>query len=171
MELVGKLQNIDTNSDKESVVSESSVENLQSESQVENLESGDVVLRDEMTPGNRTSKSREADKACKGKKNKKRVKLIRHDYEAVVAYIEDPEYFCEVMGGGRKTKVGGKYTSKAKAFQIMASHLKIQRGKGLQRHREQRRRARSRSYENRTSRGRGECAVSMKRLDAVRERV
>ncbi|KAL3685231.1 hypothetical protein R1sor_003253 [Riccia sorocarpa] len=125
MELVGKLQNVDTNPDKERHGSgvKSPVENLQSESQVENLESGDMVVRDEMTNGNRTSKSREADKACKGKKNKKHVKLIRQDYEDVVAYIEDPEHFREVMGGGQKTKVGGKCMSKAKAFQIMAFHL------------------------------------------------
>ncbi|KAL3686594.1 hypothetical protein R1sor_009168 [Riccia sorocarpa] len=43
------------------------------------------------------SKSRETDKTCKGKKSKKRVKLIPHDYEAMVAYIEDPEHFSKVM--------------------------------------------------------------------------
>ncbi|KAL3691710.1 hypothetical protein R1sor_005361 [Riccia sorocarpa] len=50
--------------------------------------------------------------------------MIRQDYEAVVSYIEDPENFRQVMGGGPKTKVGGKCMSKTKAFHIMASHLK-----------------------------------------------
>ncbi|KAL3692805.1 hypothetical protein R1sor_006456 [Riccia sorocarpa] len=49
--------------------------------------------------------------------------MIHQDY-AVVSYIEDPDKFREVMGGGRKTKVGGKCMSKAKAFNIMESHLR-----------------------------------------------
>ncbi|KAL3691342.1 hypothetical protein R1sor_004993 [Riccia sorocarpa] len=65
----------------------------------------------------------EMEKASKAKRGKKRVKMIRQDYEAVVAYIEIPENFCQVTGGERKTKVGSKCMSKAKAFQIMASHL------------------------------------------------
>ncbi|KAL3692303.1 hypothetical protein R1sor_005954 [Riccia sorocarpa] len=50
--------------------------------------------------------------------------MIPRDYEAVVTYIEEPENFRQVMGGGKKTKVGGKCISKTKAFHIMASHLK-----------------------------------------------
>ncbi|KAL3679213.1 hypothetical protein R1sor_022169 [Riccia sorocarpa] len=50
--------------------------------------------------------------------------MIREDYEAVVAYIEIPENFRQVMGGGRKTPVGGKCMSKAQAFNIMAAHLR-----------------------------------------------
>ncbi|KAL3685520.1 hypothetical protein R1sor_003542 [Riccia sorocarpa] len=42
----------------------------------------------------------------------------------MVACIEVPEHFRQVMGGGQKTKVGGKCMSKAKAFHIMASHLR-----------------------------------------------
>ncbi|KAL3690822.1 hypothetical protein R1sor_004473 [Riccia sorocarpa] len=38
------------------------------------------------------------------KKGKKLVKMIPHDYDAIVAYIEELENFREVMGGGKKTK-------------------------------------------------------------------
>ncbi|KAL3684898.1 hypothetical protein R1sor_002920 [Riccia sorocarpa] len=67
---------------------------------------------------------REGEKSSKVKSGKKRVKMIREDYETVVAYIEIPENFRQVMGGGRKTPVGGKCMSKAQAFNIMAAHLR-----------------------------------------------
>ncbi|KAL3678959.1 hypothetical protein R1sor_021915 [Riccia sorocarpa] len=58
--------------------------------------------------------------------------MISRDYEAVVAYIEEPENFRQVMGCGKKTKVGGKCISKAKAFHIMTSHLKTLRSMSLE---------------------------------------
>ncbi|KAL3700772.1 hypothetical protein R1sor_018794 [Riccia sorocarpa] len=73
--------------------------------------------------GDKQGKISGGDKNCKSRKSKKRMKMIRQDYEAVVSYIEEPENFRQVMGGGSKTKIGGKCMLKTKAFHIMAANI------------------------------------------------
>ncbi|KAL3686057.1 hypothetical protein R1sor_004079 [Riccia sorocarpa] len=106
----------------------SEVESCSPSSQERGISSTDEMVqgREEVPEKGSKSKktSRGGDKNNKSRRSKKRVKMIRQDYEAVVSYIEDPENFRQVMGGGLKTKVGGKCMSKTKVFHIMASHLK-----------------------------------------------
>ncbi|KAL3696228.1 hypothetical protein R1sor_010304 [Riccia sorocarpa] len=62
------------------------------------------------------------------KVRKRRCKLIKSDFEQMVLYIEHPDNFTKLTGAGRKTKVGGMTTSKAKEFAIMAAVLSRQNG-------------------------------------------
>ncbi|KAL2612489.1 hypothetical protein R1flu_024181 [Riccia fluitans] len=49
--------------------------------------------------------------------------MITEDYDAIVTYIENPEHYRDIMGAGKKTRIGGSTISKVRAFDIMASAL------------------------------------------------
>ncbi|KAL3690807.1 hypothetical protein R1sor_004458 [Riccia sorocarpa] len=49
--------------------------------------------------------------------------MTKHDYELMISYLEVPENFNGITGGGRKTKVGGKNFTKTTAFGHMAVSL------------------------------------------------
>ncbi|KAL3683128.1 hypothetical protein R1sor_001150 [Riccia sorocarpa] len=49
-----------------------------------------------------------------------RHRMIRHDYELIVTYLEVPDNFAAIIGSGRKTKVGGRNLTKTAAFGHMA---------------------------------------------------
>ncbi|KAL3683614.1 hypothetical protein R1sor_001636 [Riccia sorocarpa] len=49
--------------------------------------------------------------------------MSKRDYELIVEYLEDSDHFQQIMGNGKKTKVGGKNLTKKTAFGHMAVHL------------------------------------------------
>ncbi|KAL2649777.1 hypothetical protein R1flu_017905 [Riccia fluitans] len=49
--------------------------------------------------------------------------MITEDYDAIMTYIENPEYYRDITGVGKKTRIGGSTISKFRAFDIMAFAL------------------------------------------------
>ncbi|KAL3684885.1 hypothetical protein R1sor_002907 [Riccia sorocarpa] len=50
-------------------------------------------------------------------------RMTKHDYELMISYLEVPDNFNGITGGGRKTKIGGKNFTKTTAFGHMAVSL------------------------------------------------
>ncbi|KAL2619835.1 hypothetical protein R1flu_000040 [Riccia fluitans] len=76
-----------------------------------------------MTKRGEVGKTRVAEKGKEKGKKKQRVKMITEDYDVVVTYIENPDHYRDIMGVGKKMRIGGSTISKVRAFYIMALAL------------------------------------------------
>ncbi|KAL3691252.1 hypothetical protein R1sor_004903 [Riccia sorocarpa] len=65
-------------------------------------------------------------RAVGSQKSAVRHRMTKHDYELMISYLEVPENFNGITGGGRKTKVGGKNFTKTTVFGHMAVSLYAQ---------------------------------------------
>ncbi|KAL3677214.1 hypothetical protein R1sor_027162 [Riccia sorocarpa] len=62
-------------------------------------------------------------RAVGSQKSAVRHRVTKHDYELMISYLEVPNNFTGITGGGRKTKIGGKNFTKTTAFRHMAVSL------------------------------------------------
>ncbi|KAL3694240.1 hypothetical protein R1sor_007891 [Riccia sorocarpa] len=62
-------------------------------------------------------------RAVGSQKSAVRHRMTKHDYELMISYLEVPDNFNGITGGGRKTKIGGKNFTKTTAFGHMAVSL------------------------------------------------
>ncbi|KAL3698601.1 hypothetical protein R1sor_012677 [Riccia sorocarpa] len=60
---------------------------------------------------------------ARSQKSAVRHRMTKHDFELMISYLEVPDNFNGITGGGRKTKVGGKNFTKTTAFGHMAVSL------------------------------------------------
>ncbi|KAL3684616.1 hypothetical protein R1sor_002638 [Riccia sorocarpa] len=90
---------------------------------------GPAILNRAVSPASSSSSSnsemklRAMARLVEAQKNAARHRMTKQAYEMIVSYLENPNHFAAIPGGGRETRIAGKTWTKMTAFGHMAVTL------------------------------------------------